>query len=258
MIHIYSNKILLCILLGSLLIFAAIAPAHPAEIVNTDARTQQSRCHLISTFKTFQENNQTIFEIKTSGRGAFYKYKNAQILVESRLGTQGDFLKPMTTMIRIVDLDDHRALTRETRFDYEKKKIFIRSFDEKTKVLKNYVFRIKGPTVDYASLFYFLKPYIARLAKNKIQHFYLLSFESRMYGVNLKFVKKEILNLPGGRRNSVKVRLIADFVKVGEAVFDKIIPPTFIWFQDQSPYAWLKYQGMETGYPSPYIIAYLK
>ena len=79
-----------------------------------------------------------------------------------------------------------------------------------------------------------------------------------MYGVNLEFVKNEVLNLPGGKRNSIKIRLIADFIKLGDELFDKIIPPTFVWYQDQPPYTWLKYQGMETGDPSPNIIAYLK
>ncbi len=71
--------------------------------------------------------------------------------------------------------------------------------------------------------------------------------------MNVKYVRPEKLSLAIGQRSAMKIRLIADFGILDEA-FDRIVPPSFIWYEDRPPFDWLQYQGLETGLQSPDII----
>lgn len=224
------------------------------EALNIYNKTRQSRSRFSMDFKTSQQKDRIVYEMHAEGNGGFDKYQNARWTIHSEMIPDGDFIKPLWTRTIINDLTNQNTITSETRFDYPAKKIRITTKESKHPKNKTFVFPLKGRTADYATLCYFLKPFVANQPKEKNQSFYLLTIEPALYKVNLKFVRPEKLTLPLGEKDTWKFRLIADF-GILDDVFDRMIPPTFIWYEGHAPFAWLQYQGMETGLHSPDIIS---
>jgi hypothetical protein len=101
----------------------------------------------------------------------------------------------------------------------------------------------------------FLKTFVAHLNQYGYQTFYLLSSEPEIYKTTVKVIGPEVLDLPIGKINTIKLRLIPDlgqFEGLGP-----MIPPTFVWYAQQEPHDWLKYEGLETGILSAHIITYI-
>ena len=214
------------------------------------------RSSFTMAFRTVTRNSQIFYEVTAVGKGAFDKYSHAEWTVTSQLVPEGKFIKPLWTQAEIKDFDGKKTIWLETRFDYDKKKIIMTARDSKETTTKNFVYPIKGLTVDYASLHYFLKPFLAEEMRKKDQSFYFLTIEPALYKVNLRFEKNEKLNFPSGPTTALKLRLIPDFGVLSN-ILDKLVPPTYLWYENQPPYHWLKYQGLETGLHSPHIAAYL-
>lgn len=235
------------------------APLFPAfestTVANFYVKTKAPRSTFRLDFKTTDQQGQMVYDIHAEGQGAFHKYRKARWVITSQLKGNRDLLRPLTTRCVIEDLEGQKTVTNETQYDYRQNKIFVTITDPKIKAPIKMTFPLKGPTADYASLSYFLKPLIAKLPQEKNQTFYLLTIEPAMYKVNIKFVAKEELSLLSGKKSAIKIRLIADFGVLDE-VLDSLVPPTFIWFEDKTPFNWLQYQGLESGVHSANILAY--
>lgn len=247
----------------------ALFPAFESiRVLNFSHPSGEPRSSFTMDFRTVNRGPEIVYEITAQGKGAFHKYRDAEWTVISQLISDGEFMKPRWTRTEIRDLTDPKTIWLETRFDYATKKITFSEQNSKQKTIKTYVFPIKGLTVDYASMHYFLKPFIARLPKEKNQSFYLLSIEPALYNVDIKLIQTEKLTLPRGTppggglaaqaatKTALKIRLLPNF-GILDAVLDNLVPPTFLWYEDHPPYNWLKYQGLETGLHSPNISAYL-
>ena len=137
------------------------------------------------------------------------------------------------------------------------KKIFCSLSDADGNITDEKTFPLKGLTADSATLTYVLKTYIARRNEKKYRDFYLLADKEKLYRVTIKEIGTEALDLPLGKTECVKLRLIPN-LGILTGVIGSLIPPTFVWYIDEPPYEWLQYQGLETGIGSTHIRAHLE
>lgn len=231
----------------------AIPSPKPSKILFYNA-TGTIRAESVLTSKELKQDQKTIYHVTQVNHGDYDKYQNVSWIIESFSERMPDeSLRPLRTLCTVMGQDGKTVSHQENHFDYEDN--IIRVILKDSVATKNYTYPIKGKTADYATLKKFLQSYIGHLDEPNYKNFYLLTSEPKLYKVNIKLVAKETLKSPFGELPALKLRLIAD-MSILDDVFDRYVPATYIWYEEQPPHRWLKYQGMETGYRSAVITAY--
>jgi hypothetical protein len=201
------------------------------------------------------QQDRLIYKYTSRGEGSYDKYKDIVWDVTAEMEEKGDFLYPLESIRVIKDKQGHIIVTYDKRYDYNKQKIYYTMSDDQGKIIKTKEFSIKGKAVDDDTLTSFLKTFVAHLNQYGYQTFYLLSSEPEIYKTTVKVIGPEVLDLPIGKINTIKLRLIPDLGQFGG--LGPMIPPTFVWYAQQEPHDWLKYEGLETGILSAHIITYI-
>ncbi|MFC1632248.1 hypothetical protein ACFL2I_06815, partial [Candidatus Omnitrophota bacterium] len=137
-----------------------------------------------------------------------------------------------------------------------KGKIYFTAQDAKSNIIKSKTLPIKGRTADYATLLYFIRPFLSHFEKDNYPGFYLVTSEPKLYKLDIQFQKYETLDLPVGKKEALKLRLIPDLGLIA-GIFKIFVPTTFVWYEKDRPHAWLKYKGLETGLSSANIVTYI-
>ncbi|MFH1783131.1 MAG: hypothetical protein ABH848_05900 [Candidatus Omnitrophota bacterium] len=218
--------------------------------------TLEKRSTYSSSIKRFLSNGRTYYKFIENGQGDYDIYKDITWENIARLEEIDNSLYPIYSTQVIKDKDGKIIIEYKKLFDYDKNKIFYTAKDSSGNIIKENTFPIKGKTADNVTLSYFLRTYIANRGNKKDRSFYLLSSEPKLYRINLKFYKTEVIKLPFGEKEAVKVRLIPD-LGILSGLVGAFIPPTYMWFKDVSPHNWLKYEGLETGLGSSVIITHI-
>lgn len=82
--------------------------------------------------------------------------------------------------------------------------------------------------------------------------FYLLTNEPRVYKMTLKFCGRETINVSGTEFPAYKLEMIPDLGALG--IFGAFVPKTYFWFKTTRPHQFLRYEGLESGLGTPYIV----
>jgi len=248
-----------------LAVFTSLGTPHPAHAADpTGVEFEQSGVVKTVLQKSGQDRSEGNFVVyKTNkgqipyrltlyGKGDFDRFEKVSWHIESELTPDGRYLVPLSTVCKIRDNQKQTLKVCKKTYDYFNKIIKVEETRPEASEKNEYTFPIKGRTCDYATLPFFLKTFIPRLGQEGFRHFYLITSEPALYKVNIKFVSEEYLTINNERIPAVRVRLIAD-MGILDDVFDRFVPPTFMWYENRPPYRWLQYQGMETGKDSPYV-----
>lgn len=267
------NHLLLTILILSMMLscisYAETIPAYPKEISETFMEeygnregvylykeTLQPRSTFSSSIKRFYRDGKVFYKFAEQGRGDYDRYKDVTWETVAEMEEKEGFLHT-TYSIRIIrDRVGDVIVKHEKKFDYDKRKIYYTAADGRGNIIKKGIFPIKGRTTDNETLVYFLKTSVAHHNDKTYKSFYLISSEPRLYRINIKTMGSEDLELPFGKMKAIKLRLIPDMGLL-TGLSGALIPPTFIWYTEESPYIWLQYEGLETGLGSSHIVAYI-
>lgn len=227
------------------------------EVIYIDKKTgmERSRWAISLTKKTIDQA--TIYITSSTGKGDYDIYEDVAWEARSEMEERKGLLYPLYSVVVIKDLKGRIIVTHEKHFDYDKRKIVCFESDTKGNVIDKATFPIKGLTADSASLTYILKPFVAHRDDRKYKDLYLLSERKRLYHLTISTMGKELLDLPGGKIEAIKLRLIPNLGPL-TSIIGSLIPPTFVWYTDSPYYEWLQYEGLETGIGSTYITVYLE
>lgn len=213
-----------------------------------DAKSNQERSILTYKADDILLAEKPVIYVTQQGRGAFDRFNDVQWMIKSQIETER-FL-PLQTVGRIQSAKDETLY--ESTFELNLAEDLINVIIHDKGKVSQFTLPLKEPFCDYADLNLFLQQRMARWDFASVEHFYLLTISGKMYKVNMKFVTKENLKIGDKKIPAVKVRLIAD-MGILDDVFDRFVPPTFVWFAADPPHHWLKYQGMETTADSAYV-----
>lgn len=227
------------------------------EVVYVDKKTGKERSRLSISLRKISREDQIIYQISSRGKGDYDKYQDVTWETTSEMEEKQDLLYPLQSVTVIKEKSGQVSVTHKRRFDYAMKKIFCSLSDADGNITKEKTFPLKGLTADSATLTYVLKTYVARRNEKKYRDFYLLSDKEKLYRVTIKEIGTEALDLPLGKTECVKLRLVPN-LGILTGVIGSLIPPTFVWYIDEPPYEWLQYQGLETGIGSTHIRAHLE
>ena len=225
------------------------------ELIYTNKKGSTMRAKASFSTERIPQEGRLIYKFASHGQGSYDKYKDITWDVVTEMEEKEDFLYPLQSTRVIKDKQGSIIVKYDRRYDYDKQKIYYTLSDGQGKIIQNKEFPIKGKTVDSDTLASFLKTFVAHSNMNGYRIFYLLSAKAELYKITIKFIGREILELPIGKINAIKLELILDLGKLEG--FGSLIPPTFVWYAEKEPHDWLKYEGLEAGFGSEHIITYI-
>lgn len=208
-----------------------------------------------SSYSFFVKENS--FEIKESGQGAFHQFDLVDWHIHATGAIKNHQLIQHDSLCTIHDLQGAILYEARKTFHYDKKEIIIEINDytnPRRARKRNFTYPLKGLTVDEACLKTFVKSFVPDLEGKGFSSFYFITFEPALYRVLVKPEGHETLQIAGHQYDCVKIRLIADMGILAH-VFDRYVPPTFLWYEKNYPFRWIQYQGLETGRFSANILS---
>lgn len=232
----------------------SVFSGHRTEAVYQDHTSGQERSRVSLRVEPKGPGAADEVVLRQNGEGAYGTYTDVRWEIESVLRFTDGALRPVSKVHKIFDRQGMLLSRLSNDYDYAQKVISLTFEDPQKDTRKNFTFPIKGLTIDYSTLSLFLESFAKDVGPGNPKTFYLLTAEPELYKVNIKYVTDEILDLPFGQVSAVKVRLIAD-MGILDDVFDRLVPPTFMWFEKSPAHRWLKYEGLETGKRSTRVTA---
>ncbi len=223
------------------------------DIVYINKETSALRSKSTFTTERILEDSRVMYKYTANGKGDYDEYKNVAFDIETMMEEKDGFLFPVYSFQYVKDTDGGLIARYEKKFDYAGKKINYSIYDAKGGIIKKIVFPIKGKTVDGPSMVHFLKTFAAHRGENSYKTFYLISDKAQLYKINIKDMGIETIEISGNKISAIKLRLIPDLGLL-TGVAKSLIPPTFVWYNAQEPYDWLRYEGLETGVGSTYVV----
>jgi len=83
--------------------------------------------------------------------------------------------------------------------------------------------------------------------------FYIFSSEAKLFRIQAQMIGTETVRVPAGEFECYKMELILD-LGVANLLTKYILPKTYMWFSKKQPHYWLKFEGLEGGVGSPYVV----
>ncbi|MDP8229880.1 MAG: hypothetical protein P9L93_02125 [Candidatus Gorgyraea atricola] len=256
-----NNLLIACLLTAQSTVYAEeisssfMPETETKEITYVDKKSGEFRSKLNVSLKKISKDGRIIYQLSSTGKGNHDKYQDVVWESTAEMEDREGLLYPLYSITTIKEAMDGIDIKHEKRFDYDKRKIFYSISDSKGNIIKKAAFPIKGLTTESSTMTYVLKVFIANRNDKTYRDIYLLSDRAKLYRVTIKPMGKEILDLPSGKIEALKLRLVPN-LGILTGVIGSLIPPTYVWYIDQPPYKWLQYQGLETGIGSTHIRAY--
>lgn len=87
--------------------------------------------------------------------------------------------------------------------------------------------------------------------------FYIFSVEGKLFRIRARKIGREVVRVPAGEIDSYKIELSLDFGIVN-IVAKHFLPKTYMWFSVNDPHVCVRYEGLESGIGSPYVVMELE
>ena len=252
-------KTMRSIFLACILISAHLSPLFAQ---NTDFEIQKysQRCIDKKTSKlrsrlngVFQQTGENTYLLRERGAGNYGELQNIKWEIESKMESKENLLCPIYTISKVKNKQGEPIFTLRKDYDYQNQKIIIIKTDPQQNVIDSAEFPLKNNTADFVTLVFSLKPFIQKADKKETVRFNLLSSEPQLYKIIARFEKEEKIKIDAREIEAIKIRLTLDKGMLN-LILAKLIRPAFIWYEKDPPHAWLKYEGLESGKHSPYVI----
>lgn len=208
------------------------------------------RSRLTGTFEKISDDR---YSLTRSGTGNYSTFDDALWTLESETELRDDLLCPVYTLLTIRNNGEQKSTTCRNDYDYTNKVIRISQKDALNRTTGEFTFPLEARTTDYATLIYFLKPFINDLIAGKTIRFNFLSSEPGLYTLKARFAGEDSLLIGSQEIETVKVAITPDRGTLN-LILDRFLPPTLLWYGKKAPHLWLKYEGLESGRRSARII----
>jgi hypothetical protein len=215
-----------------------------------EKRTAELRSRLNGIFQRISENT---YLLREKGIGNYGEFQDIKWEAESKIQLRDNLLCPIYTITNVTDKQGVHKFSLRQDYDYQNQKIILLKTDAQQNVIDSAEFPLKNNTVDFITLVFSLKPLAQKQGPKETIRFNLLSIEPQLYKIIARFEKEEKIKIGGRELEALKMRLTVD-----KSMLNLVLPSSFqtlfIWYEKTPPHAWLKYEGLESGKNSPYVI----
>ena len=248
------------VILGLMLSFVAgLAYAEVFKVTNIDygitkikATEKSSGTYLWKSITNDQKINYKGQEMVYSENmgGGTYNKKDQSWLSKAFFIIDGTKITPYQVIIVFKDKDGAVIQTVEKYYDQQKKKVLGIVKDGNDKIVKSKEFDLKDDIVDTENLGICLRnfPY----EEKRDVYFNLLTDEPTLYGINMKYLGIENVTVNGKEVPCYKLQMVVDLKAL--SIFGAFIPKTYFWYTVKAPHDFVRYEGLESGLGTPYIV----
>lgn len=226
------------------------------DVITLDKETQEEISRMTINIDKKVVRDETYFSVHKEGAGSIYEYNNAKWELTGEMKFEDGLIKPMNTSITIKDQNGEFLEKCVKSFDYSNKKIIWEYYGKNHTLKKQITFPMKGRTCDDVTLIYFLKPYLSKEQRTKENDFYLITNQPQLFKIRITYIENETLDLPLISLNAIKLKLTGE-IGIIDNLLQKYMPHAYVWYSQDNPHVWLKYEGLEKNLRSRYIESFV-
>ncbi len=210
----------------------------------TEAREKDSGQHLWQSklnIRSISHEGRAFLYLEDIGSGIYGKDKQDLTWhTTSYILKEGDKLIPYQVKVIFRDKQGKVVRKLEKYYDSKTKKVICLSDDGERK------FDLKPDLVDKEILGIILRNY--PFENTKEIKFHLLTHEPTMYKITMKNKGREMID----GVDCYKLEMIPDLGAL--SIFGAFVPKTYFWYSVEEPREFVRYEGLESGLGTPYII----
>ena len=139
------------------------------------------------------------------------------------------------------------------QYDDEDKNIYFRREDKVNNKIEKQIFKFENDVVDKYILGLAIQGYDFQRKQDFAFHY--LSDEPKIYSNTLIYRDQEKVTVPAGEFDCHKVELTVNLGALG--FVGAFLPKIYFWYSDSKPAEWIKYEGLESGLGTPYVLMQL-
>ncbi|MCA9401879.1 MAG: hypothetical protein KC713_09640 [Candidatus Omnitrophica bacterium] len=264
--HIKIHFLMICFHMGSSLISQAQQPpllnSGENKIICRLVQDESQQAEVALQIRREEAQDDSRYILTKNSYGNYERYTDIQWRSRSQLTERNGklYVEESTTIFetRIGEL----IKKIEKRYDYATRRSEFIEYDNNGRVIRSRSFVIQGPICDDVTLNQFLRAWILsqenfdplQPQRTKIPNIFLMTNEGKVYNVVVIYKGTENIMVHHRSIKAQKWQLMADLGPLTQAAAS-FVPPTYVWFEDNPAFQWIKYQGMESGYQSAYIEA---
>lgn len=225
-------------------------PVYTDKIIAVDKASGVNLWEAVDTYQVGVENKKPFIRFTQNGSG---RYGNSKESIEWK--TIGyyyadPYIRPYYSKKEIYSKSG-KLLKVET-FDYQAadKKIYFTREDKLKNKTARQTFKYADDTIDKNIIGYAILSY--PFDKKGDFSFHYISDEPKVYSLTLHYRGKEKITVPAGNYECHKLEMTVDLGVLG--IVGAFIPKTYFWFSLGEPIEWVKYEGLESGIGTPYIV----
>ena len=248
-------KRLIVLLFVLALVVTSFSYAEVLDVINTRQGLEIMRATEKSSGKDlWQSENltqkmrhkgQNFLYIKEEGAGIYGKDKKYKSwFSEAYYIFENQKLIPYQTKLVYKDQKGKVIKTVEKVFDPQQRKAICK-IDGKDKT-----FEFKEDLIDKEGLGTVLQNYPFEEKRDVVLH--LLTNEPTLYKITVKYRGQESLRIDGKTIQCYKVQMIPDLGLLN--IFGAFVPKTYFWYKTTPPHDFVRYEGLESGLGTPYIV----
>lgn len=223
------------------------------KIITLDKESGKKMWQSEVQYQLVSEDGEKYIRYTEKGRGL---YGSSKALIEWEvLGFYyvEPYIRPYYSEKKIYS-DTGKLLKVETlQYNAEDKKIYFRGEDKVKNKVEKQTFNFEDDVVDKYILGLALQGYDFQGKQNFTFHY--LSDEPKMYSNTLVYRDKETVTVPAGSFDCHKVELTVNLGALG--FVGAFLPKIYFWYSDTDQPAWIKYEGLESGLGTPYVLMQL-
>jgi hypothetical protein len=183
--------------------------------------------------------------IEEKGAGIYGKDKKYKTwLSQAYYQVQGARVTPYQTRLVYKDKKGKTIQTIEKFYDQKERKVICEVNGRQKK------FDFKADLVDKELLGTAVRNYPFNERRDLV--FHLLTNEPTLYKITLKHQVEETLIIDSRMVKCHKLRMIPDLGAL--SIFGAFVPKTYFWYTAEKPHEFVRYEGLESGLGTPYIV----
>ena len=157
---------------------------------------------------------------------------------------EGNKIRPYLTNLVVRD-SGGRAIEKVEKFYDHKKRIVVCNVNGRVQILG-----LKSEVADKQDLAFYLMGY--PFDKKNDLDFLLVTHTPAVYAMTVKYRGKESINVGGRSTLCHKLEMLPD---IGILNFLRVFfPKTYLWFEAAPPHYFVRYEGLESGLGTPYVV----
>jgi len=220
-----------------------------AEVEAIDQETGQRLWRETHTYRVGKDKERTFLLVNIEGDG---KYGGADVPTRWKVDSYyyaDPYIKPYSSRKEIFSASGSLLMVEVFNYDSVAKTIYFSREDKITKDTYFKTFELKDDVIDRSVLPIALLSY--PFSEQRDFTFRYLSDDPRMYKFTMSYAGKEAVKVPTGTFDCNKLELTVNLGAL--KIFGIFLPDIYYWFSDTQPVKFVKYEGLESGYGSPYV-----